>query len=389
MESFVGRSFDIIALKEQRKKQLVIILIVAVCTVIVAAAGFGIYHWYINRHFSDYEVTDSITIKNGASLEYVACEDGVIRYGRDGITAINRKGEDIWGGSYEMANPKLDVCKNSAVVADVGGTSLYVYRGKDTGVDLTVDYPIVSACISEQGVVAVLTEESSSNTIEIYNPFAKTNKLLVEIPTNVEEGYPVSVDISPDGKSVVAAYLCITTGAAQSRVAFYNFTDVGKNANCLVGARNYDNTVIADVEFLDEDHVCLFGEKGFYLWENMKQPKMVKKRELSETIQSAFIDETHVGLILEKGDDKSQLRLYGLSGEEALKLTIESGYTSAQIVGDEILLNSDEKCAIYRTNGVKKYASELKSRISYFFKGNSRNAYMFIQNSKIKLAKLK
>lgn len=389
MESLIGRSFDIIALEERQKRKWVIGIIIVICFIILLIAGLGFYHWYINRDFRDYEVTGSVNIKDSASLEYVAAKNSIIRYGRDGITAINRKGEDIWAGSYEMANPKLNICGDSAVVADIGGTALYVYRGRDTGVNFSVDYPIVEACVSRQGVVAVLVEEASSNTIAIYDPFAKTTKLLVEIPTNVEEGYPISFDISPDGKSVVAAYLCVTTGVAQSRVAFYNFTDVGKNANCLVGAQNYDDTVVAEIAFFDEDHVCLFGEKGFYIWENMKQPKLSVKKEFSSTIRSAFMDEDHVGMITDRGDGKEDLNLYDVDGDKKLHLVIETGYSSVQIVGDEILLNSDSKCAIYRINGVKKYASELKNRISYFFKGNSRNAYMFIQNSKIKLIKLK
>ena len=388
MESLLKRSFDIIAFEEQRKKKMVFGIILVISVIIIIIVGIAVYDWHLNMHYKDYKITASINIKDSASLEYAAGEDSVIRYGRDGITAINRKGEDIWAGSYEMTNPRLNVCGDSAVVADIGGTSLYAYRGRDTGVNFSVDYPIVEACVSEQGVVAVLVEESSSNTIAIYNPFAKTTKLLVEIPTNVEEGYPVSVDISPDGTSVVAAYLCVTTGTAQSRVAFYNFTDIGKNANCLVGAQNYDDTIVADVEFFDEDHVCLFSEKGFYIWENMKQPKLRAKKEISQTIRSAFMDQKRVGVITDRSDGKEDLRLYDLDGDQELHLVIEAGYTSVQLAGDEILLNSDSKCAIYRLNGIKKYASELKNRISYLFKGNSRNCYLFIQNSKIKLIKL-
>lgn len=389
MGSFTGKPVSVVGWKEQQKRRLVRFLIVVISLAIVLVAVLAVYHWYINRYFSGYEITKSITVKNGISLEYVACDDGIIRYGRDGVTAINRRGEDIWAGSYEMTNPKLDVCGSSVVVADVGGTSLYVYRGKDTGVDFSVDYPIVEACVSKQGVIAVLTEESSSNTISIYDPFAKTTKLLVEIPTNVEEGYPVALDISPDGTSVAAAYLCVTTGTTQSRVTFYHFADVAKNVNYLVGAQNYDETLIADVEFLDENHVCLFGEKGFYVWENMKQPKNIFQKEETRVIQSAFLDSTHVGLILDKGDGKNELSVYDLSGNKILQLMVEAGYTSVQIVGDEILLSSTDKCAIYRLNGVKKYDSDLKDRISYFFKGDSRNTYLFIQNSKIKIIKLK
>jgi len=86
----------------------------------------------------------------------------------------------------------------------------------------------VQACVSEQGIVAVLTEDISSNTIYLYDLFTDSDKLLAEIPTNVDDGYPVSLDIAPDGSSIVVSYLCVTTGIAQSRVAFYNFSDVGK-----------------------------------------------------------------------------------------------------------------------------------------------------------------
>ena len=101
------------------------------------------------------------------------------------------------------------------------------------------------------------------------------------------------------------------------------------------------------------------------------------------------MDKDHVGMIMDRGDGRDDLNLYDLDGNKLLHRVIETGYTSVQMAGDEILLNSDSKCAVYRTNGVKKYASELKNRISYFFKGNSRNRYLFVQNSKIKLIKLR
>lgn len=388
MESFIGRSMDIIAMQEQRKRKMIFLGAVTACIIVGALLVYGGYHWFVNRQYDSYHMIDSVSVKNGNSLAYASYNNGVIRYGRDGVTAVNGKGKSLWSGSYDMANPKLDTCGESAVIADIGEKSLYVYRGEDTGVDFSVDYPIVQACVSEQGVVAVLQEESSSNTIALYNPFDKNNKLLAEIPTNVEDGYPVSLDISPDGTSVVASYICVTTGVAQSRVAFYNFSEVGKNANFLVGAHNYNDTLISEVRFMDEDHVCLFGEQGFYLWSNMKQPKATGKQEFSREIVSAFIDENHVGVLLKKEDEKNIMKLYNPSAEERLSITVDSGFHHAQISGDEVILNSTTKCAIYRTNGVKKYAGKLKSAVSYIFPGKGLNRYIFIQDSKIKIMKL-
>ena len=309
MDSFIGRSIDVVAVQERHKRKTVLAAVLVVVAILCALLGYTVYCWFLNREYSTYHVTDSVSVKNGASLKYAAYQGGVIRYGRDGVTAVSGKGNPLWSGSYDMANPKLDICDASAVVADIGGKSLYIYKGGDTGVDFDVDYPIVQACVSSQGVVAVLMEENASNTIALYNPFDKSEKLLVEIPTNVEDGYPVSLDLSSDGTSVVASYLCVTTGAVQSRVAFYNFSEVGKNRNSIVGAQNYNDTLISEVRFLDANHVCLFGEKGFYLWGNMKKPELVQKREFSQEIKGAFLDEDHVGIILKKDDEQNEMFL--------------------------------------------------------------------------------
>lgn len=388
MDSFVGRSIDVGAMQERHKKKIVFAVIVAVAVLLCVLLGFVIYHWFVNREYSAYHVTRSVSVKNGNSLKYMSYEGGVIRYGRDGVTAVDGKGEPLWSASCDMVNPQIDVCGASAVMADIGGTSLYVYKGGDTGVDFSVDYPIVQAHVSEQGVVAVLMEESASNTIALYNPFDKSEKLLVEIPTNVEDGYPLSLDLSPDGTSLVASYLCVTTGAAQSRVAFYNFSEVGKNRNSMVGAQNYNDVLISEVRFLDGDTVCLFGEKGFHLWGNMKKPELIKKREFSQEIKSAFCDEDHVGVLVEKDNDNNMLKLYNKKGEESLSLSVDSVYSYGQVKGDDVILNTASQCAIYRTNGVQKFAGPLKSSISYIFAGSGMNRFILIQDSKIKYIKL-
>ena len=389
MESFNGRSFDVTVLKEQRRKKNFVGL-AAVAGILVCAAIFYLgFHWFINRQYDSYKVEHSVYVKNGSSMDYIDYQGGIIRYGRDGVTAVDQKGNAIWSGSYEMANPKADTCEYSTVIADIGGKSLYVHRGEGTGTELTVDCPIVQACISRQGVVAVLLEEASSNTIALYNPFDKSEKLLAEIPTNVEDGYPISLDLSPDGSSVVASYLGVMTGAVQSRAVFYNFTDVGKNANCLVGAHNYNDTLISEVRFLDDATVCLFGEKGFYLWSNMKQPSAAGKMEFTEEIQSAFASEKYIGVVLKKDEDASSMKLYNTSGKEIMTVSVDNTYDHISIRGDEILLNSHNHCTVYRTNGVKKFDMALKSKISYFFPCGKMNRYFFVQDSKIKVIKLK
>lgn len=389
MESYVGRSFDIDVFTERRKRRMVFLISMIAGILLCTGVFFFLYHWYVNREYEKYQVTDAFEVKNANSLTFESYGNGVIRYGRDGITAVDSSGKASWSGSYDMANPQIDICEESVVVADVGEKSLYVYKGEETGVDFHVDYPIVQACVARQGVIAVVMEDGSSNLIGIYNPFDKTEVLLVEIPTNVEDGYPVSIDLSPDGGSLVASYLCVTTGTIQTRVAFYNFTNVGKNSNCLVGAQNYNDKMVSEIRFLDDNTVCLFAEDGFYLWDNMKQPVSKKKCLFTEEIQSAFYDDAHVGVLLRGDDEKCTMKIFNVSGKCILTKTVSAEYTEVQIRGDEILLHSNTKGAIYRINGVRKYAGEWKKPISYFFPTSKRNCYLLIQDSKIKKIRLK
>lgn len=389
MESFIGRSFDVTALKEQNRRKMIFAGTVVLCVLICGIIFYLGFHWFVNRQFHSVEIVDTIAGKEGDTVSYQVYEDGIIKYTRDGVSALDGKGNTIWSGSYDMTNPKVSTCGSYAVVADIGGKSLCVYNGEDTGMEITVDYDIVQASISNQGVVAVLTEEAASNTISLYNPYNRTDRLLAEIPTNVEDGYPVSMAISPDGSSVVATYLCVTTGAAQSRVAFYNFTSVGKNANCLVGAHNYNDCIVSEVRFLDDSHVCLFSESGFFVWENMKQPKQIAKKKIDRDIRSAFCNSDTIGIITKENDDSAKMKLFALNGREKLECTVKNTYTDVQMQGDEIILNASGFCQIYRTNGVKKLDCTFDNKISYFFPGTKRNRYYIVQNTKLRIVKLK
>lgn len=389
MESLVGRSQDVYVMTEKRRKRRIFIL-TCLGGILVAALVLGLLiHLYINREYNGYQVKKTIKVKNSSTMQYMPYNGGVLRYSRDGVSAMNADGNDSWNGSYDMENPVVDICDSSVAVADIGGTDVFVYNEGSAGTEFTTDYPILQVCVSKQGVVAVMLEDTSSNMIQIYNPYDNSNKLLVEIPTNVEEGYPVSMDLSPEGTSLVASYVCITSGAVESRAAFYDFTEVGKNTNCLVGAQQYQDRVISEVRFLGASQVCLFSEKGFCIWEDMKKPKETIAKDFDEEIQSAFCNEDYIGVITESGkDSKSNLKLYDGKGKNIMSRSISSEYTYAMIDGKEILIHSADQCMIYRVNGAKKLQCSLDQKINQFFPAEGMNYYFLIRDSKLEKIKL-
>lgn len=390
MKSLVGRSQDVLVMEERRRSRRNTVLLCLGCMLLVAALLALCIHFYINRTYDSYQTKKSIAVKNSEAMKYCPYKDGVLRYSRDGAAAVGDDGHEMWNGSYDMENPAVDVCGSYAVVADIQGKTVCVYNGEDSGTQMTMDYPVLQACVSAQGVIAVVLEDTASDMIRVYNPYDSNNPLLVEIPTNVEEGFPVSMDLSPDGTGVVASFVCVTSGVVKSRAAFYDFTEVGKNTNCLVGAQEYQDRVVSEVRYLDGDHACLFSEKGFSLWQNMKKPKEVTKKEWDTEIQSAFCSEDYVGVVVPKSkEDRADMYLYSLRGKRLLKREIDSDFSQISMAEDEIYVISAEGCCIYRKNGVEKWDCKLKNKAVALLPAKGINRYFLLQEGKIKLIKLK
>ena len=391
MESFVGRSQDVFMVTETRRERRIFIVTCAICILIAIGIFVLGVNLFLNKKYNSYEVLESTSVTTSGNVKYEAYQNKMIKYSRDGISALDSSGNIIWNGSYDMIEPAVDISGKYVVVADIGGKTVSIYNGEDTGKEISTDYPIVQACVSSQGIVAVALEQESSNVINIYNPYDISDKLLVEIPTNVDEGYLVCMDLSADGMNLAATYVCITGGQVQSRVAFYNFSDVGKNTNCLVGAKNYDDKIVSDIRYLGENNICIFADDGFQIWGEMKKPEEVYHKNFKETIKSAFCNSEYTGVILATGSTSKPYRMnvFDMKGKMVLDMEFSDEYTEVKLYDtNEIILNSVSGCTIFRLNGVKKFSTDIDGKVLKVFPSEKRNRYYLVTDSKIQKIKL-
>ena len=381
--------------KEKKKpsRQRKWFLLICAASVLVALGIFVLLmNGYINKRYNSYEVLASFERQDSNTVNYTSVDGRLIKYSKDGISEINSKGETVWNASYDMDNPQLSYCGQYILVADIGGKDAVIYHEGDTGQELSVDYEIQQACVSRQGVVALMLQDKTSDMIHLYNPYDVSSELLAEIPTNVEDGYPIVMALSPDGMSVVASYLCVTDGNAESRVAFYNFSDVGQSKDWLVGARNYEDDLISDIRFLDDSRVCLLGGGSFYIWDNMKKPEQIVTKTLKKEIRSVIYDEKRVGFILETEEEKTpyEMQIYNAdNGKKTMDIRFDNDYDSVSISGNEILLYSEHQISIFKLNGVERLNCTMDGTVSWFFRAQKRNRYYLIDDSQIQLIKLK
>lgn len=376
--------------KQLRKKRIrKKVGIIAVILAAVIAALVLLFYFLNNRLYNSYEVQSKVERSDSNNLGYFYFNEQILKYSRSGISAMDNKGNALWNGGFEMKQPEVDRCGNYVVVADVTGKQFFVYNGEDEGTGMETALPIVRAKVAAQGVTAVLLQDTDSNVLNIYNPYNSTTPLLVEIPTNVsEEGYPLDFDISPDGNSVAVSYMMVKGNKIENKVSFYNFTEVGQDSNTLVGGKTFDDSMISSVEFMGEDEVAVFHEKGVTLFTGMKQPEIQAELAFEDEITSVAYSDKYIAVVTETKAGKKTLYLYNGKGKEVLEKEISYEYSDMKIYGEEIFFWSNHHCSILRTNGHAKFDCDFESSVEGIFPTRNGKIYTLLDESEIRRIKL-
>ena len=101
---------------------------VIICIIAVAAVAIAVYLFINLQTYTSARVSDTYAAKGAANNSYTQYAEGVLKYSRDGIAYLNRKGEEQWNQSYQIKNPFVVAGKKSGVVADKGGNDIIVFE---------------------------------------------------------------------------------------------------------------------------------------------------------------------------------------------------------------------------------------------------------------------
>ena len=374
--------------RHKKKKHLIVIGIVAVLAIISVC----LVNAYVNRVFNSYKISKAIKDSISADATYLPYNENVLKVSRDGVCAYTSSGNVLFNGSYEMRNPSADICGDYVAVADIGSYSVYVFDGSNSGRKLTVTLPILQVQVAKQGVVAILMEDKDTNVIQLYNSESSVDKVLVEKVTNVyDNGFPVTMALSDDGKKLVTSYVKVNNGVLDSDVTFYNFSGVGENeVNRMVGAKDYGKTIVSDVEFIGNDTVCVYTDTGFDLYEMEEKSAELVSKKFDGEIKSTFHTDSYLGFVL-KGDITEKghnVLVYNTSGKEVYNKYINYDYDTVSMYGKEIIFNTLNDCHIEKMNGVQKYSDTFDVEVTTILPINGYNKYFLIDNNNINIVKL-
>lgn len=350
--------------EHRRKKRLRIFILILAAALIL----FGIWYFLKNKTFTSYKTIEEVSVAGGSASQYLTYGDGVLKYGKDGISYLDSYGKTVWNQAYNMQAPIAEMRGDFVAVADSMGYEICICNREGQTGSVTTNLPITRLSISEQGVVAVILEDSSSSYIALYDKSG--NKLDIEIKALLESsGYPMDIALSPDGTILAVAYVYLNQGTMLNQMVFYNFDEEGQEYvdRVVGGFKEYEETMIGEVEFLSDETACVFADDrvDFYSLRKRDEPALLQSCPVDTEIQSVFSGYGYGGILSASPDSGVEkiLTVYGEEGNVIFTETVPFSPTAAEFSKNGLLLYDETQCMIWNRRGKLRYQGELDGSI--------------------------
>ncbi len=379
------------AAQKIKKHRRNIVIGVLIALVLATIAGVILYKYLDGRIYSSYTISTSYNRDDTETAKYKEYGSGYVRYSNDGITYIDRKNNSIWNETYSMQKPQVKECGDCIAVGDINGSSIYIFD--KNGLKGTVDTSLAISQIEvgSQGVVVAVLEDNTANYINMYNT---DGSKVYSIKTTLEgDGYPLDISISDDATKLIASFVYVSGEEMKTNVVFYNFSEVGQNETERVvgGFNHYDNTIVADVEFVNDTTAVAVGENVVSIYNIKEYPSLSKEINIENSIENVFWSSKYIGLILDNSEtgDLYKLVVYDLSGNKVTEKTFSTQYDEIKFDSDSILLCSSNVWSVMNMNGKVLTTQTVELPIDTVLTTGSRGSYVLINSKYIQNIRMK
>ncbi len=343
-----------------------------------------------NRVYTKYEVLREMPRVGTETSTFVNYKGDMVAHSKDGISAYDQNGEQLWNQSYEMQSPIVKTNGTYVVAGDYKGTTLYIIGKKGTTAEVSTNLPILELDVSKQGVAAALLQDKEVTWLRLYS---EKGDLISEVKTSMRNnGYPLAFAISPDNIKLGVSYIKAESGMVNTSLAFYNFGGVGQNAtDNLVSGYEYDGQVFPVVTFLNETDAIAVGDRKLLVLRGKQKPMLEKEIPLEGELQGVYHYESGFALVYRDLEGKGQynIHIYNKDGELELEHMIDFEFKEVFLDDNKAVIYNEEKVLVLGMNGVEKYKGDLGGNIQALIPTASGSTFLAVYADGIKMIKLR
>lgn len=365
------------------KTLLIIVLIVVLCAIVKI--------YLDNQVFNRYEVVSTVDHYGTSESVFENYGTNVLVHSKDGISAYDEKGNQLWNQTYEMQMPIVKHNGQYVASADYKGNKIFLMGEKGPVSTIDTNMPILNIDISKGGVITAELQDSDSTVY--LKLFSKSGDLISDVKTSMRQsGYPLDFSVSPDNLKLGVSYLKAEGGKINSSLAFYNYGGVGQNeTDNLVSGYDYEDEVFPMLVYPNEEYAVAVGDQKMCIFHGKQKPTLEATVELAQEVQSVFYNENYVALVNSESvsGDKNTIHVYDMQGKE--KLTYEANFSYSNIIIEDtrIILYNEAKLVVVGMNNVVKYDGDLGGDIQSVVPAKTRNSFIVVSNDRVRLMKLR
>lgn len=369
--------FDELEEKIRRRKiRYIRRMLIALTAVVLFLIGG--YIFVTRQTYNNVHILNTYSSKVDGGERYVKFAGGILKYSRDGVSFMNKKGKEQWNSSYQMKNPMISIKGDSVAIADKSGNDISVFQEKGLKGEIHTNLPIQKIVVSSQGIVGVVLKDETTSKIVCYDA---TGDMLVEhAAASVNTGYPLDLDISDSGYMLLVSYLFVDDGTVTSKVAYYDFGEEGQEKdNYLVLEENYKDVVIPSVFFLNNSTSAVVADNALMIYKGKKVPEKSSTIPLENGIKSVFHSDKYIGVVSKNENEVGNIvTMYSGNGGQVLSEEFEGEYKNIKIEGNQIIMFDGKKCNIFTKSGIHKFEGEFETDIADVFPMAGINKYLVI-----------
>lgn len=347
---------------------------------------------YISKNsqvYTEYQVINSVECKLSENSKILNFQNMFVSYSVDGIHCTDTKGKDVWSTPFEMQTPMLDMCGQYIAVADYNGRNIYIFDSTGEIGNIQTSAPIKNIAVSGSGTVVVLTDNDSQTPIDIYH---YTGKKIASFRTTMSKsGYPVTFGISDDSKLLMVSYLYVDNGVLTTKLAFYNFGEVGKNeTDNLVSGYDYQGELVPVVGFLNNTSSYAIANDKLVFFEGKERPVNSGNIMLQENIQAVFTGDNCIGLLYydNSGEHRYRLDIYGANKLKS-QIYFDEEYSDIFFANGMVVIYNAIQALVYSQTGNLKFEGMFSEGVRLMIPTSSYTRYTVVHDNSIETIVLK
>ena len=303
---------------------------------------------------------------------------GFIQYNRDGISFLNRRGEEQWFHLHPMNHPIVDRTEDIFVIADAGDDTILVFTRHGLRGEIITSHGVERLSVSDQGIVSAILrneQEPMILTYDLVGNILVENQLMASI-----HGYPIGLQMSPDGVVLGVSYVFLEAGVPSTRVIFYNFGPLGEGLmNRQVSEEVFRDTLVVEFHFMNDDTIVAVSDRSLIFYLGHQVPEIEMVIELEQEIRNVFHTQRYVGVVLLNEQRTGyKIRLFDTAGEEILGLEFPGTYSEVHMFGNEIILFDGANVSIVNTAGIVRFRGSLEVDVLFIAPARGINSYYVI-----------